>query len=186
MGLETDRSFTTESTGDAKEGEERFLAAPAYRRQARNDGKCVDWILLGLEVVKEVANGFGVVMDGGAAYFGEIEAGVEGVGGGIGRVEIDFAADASVSGGFGALKKFCVEGAGVAFAAGGWRSYYAIDVDEIGVGVFFGVRVLLEGRFEESSEPEKVDVLVARRLIEGDEQSFGIVDGGGEKGFADQ
>ena len=67
----------------------------------------------------------------------EVEAGVEGVGGGIGRVEIDFAGDASVAGGFGALEKFGVEAAGVAFAAGGGRRDYTIDVDEIGVGGLF-------------------------------------------------
>ena len=141
---------------------------------------------IGLEVAEEVADGFGVVVDGGAAYFVEVEAGVECVGDGIGWVEIDFTGDAGVAGGFGALEKIGVEGAGVTFAAGGGRSYYAIDVDKIGVGVFVVVRVFLVGFFEEGAEPEKIYVLVARGLIEGDEQSVGIVDGGGEKGFADE
>jgi len=70
--------------------------------------------------------------------------------------------------------------------AGGGRSDNAIDVDEIGVGVFFVVGVFLAGFFEEGAEPEKVIVLVARGLIECDEQSVGIVDGGGEKGFTDE
>jgi hypothetical protein len=154
-----------------------------------------------LEIAEEVADGFGVVVDGGAAYFVEVEAGVEGVGCGIGRVEIDFAGDAGVAGGFGALEKFGVERAGVALAAGGGRRDYAIDVHEIGVGVFleeptptFGAwgtqrtlrGVLLEGVFEEGSEPEKIYVLVARGLVEGDEQSVRIVDGGGKKGLADE
>jgi hypothetical protein len=45
---------------------------------------------------------------------------------------------------------------------------------------------LLEGFFEEAAEPEKIYVLVARGVVEGDEQSVGIVDGGGEKGFSDE
>ena len=53
--------------------------------------------------MQEIADGFGAVVDGGAADFGEVEAGVEGVGNGIGRVEIDFADDVRVAGGFGAL-----------------------------------------------------------------------------------
>jgi len=125
-------------------------------------------------------------VDGGAAYFVEVEAGVEGVGDGVGWVEVDFAGDAGVAGGFGALEKIGVEGASVTLAAGGGRSDNAIDVDEIGVGVFFLVGVFLAGFFEESAEPEKVNVLVARGLIECDEQSVGIVDGGGEKGFTDE
>jgi len=146
-------------------------------------------IRIGLELAEEVADGFGVVVDGGAAYFVEVEAGVECVGDGIGWVEIDFTGDAGVAAGFGALEKIGVEGAGVTFAAGGGRSYYAIDVDKIGVGVFVVfvvVRVFLVGFFEEGAEPEKIYVLVARGLIEGDEQRVGIVDGGGEKGFADE
>ena len=140
-------------------------------------------------------------MDGGAAYFAEVEAGVEGVGGGIGGGEIDFAGHAGVAGGFGAPKKLGVERAGVTFAAGGGRRDYSVYVDEIGVEVFlegptrkFGAwgtqrtkrGVLLEGVFEEGAEPEKIAMFVARGLIEGDEQSVGIVDGGGEKGLADE
>ena len=45
---------------------------------------------------------------------------------------------------------------------------------------------MLQGFFEEDAEPEKIYVLVARGLVEGDEQSVGIVDGGGEKGFSDE
>jgi len=108
------------------------------------------------------------------------------VGDGIGWVEIDFTGDAGVAGGFGALEKIVVEGAGVTFAAGGGRSDYAIDVDKIGVGVFFVVKGFPAGFFEEGAEPEKIYVLVARGLIEGDQQSVGIVDGGGEKGFAEE
>jgi hypothetical protein len=88
-------------------------------------------------VAEEVANRFGVVVDDGAAYLVEVEAGVEAVGGGIGRVEIDFAGDAGVAGGLGALEKFGVEGAGVTFAAGGGRRDYSVYVDEIGVSGFF-------------------------------------------------
>jgi len=125
---------------------------------------------------------------------------VEGVGGGIGRVEIDFAGDAGVAGGFGTLEKFGVESAGVAFAAGGGRGDDSVYIDEIGVE---GVReepprkfawgtgrtqrgILLEGFFEEGAEPEKINMLVTRGLIERDEQSVGIVDGGGKKGLADE
>ena len=133
-----------------------------------------------------MADGFGVVVDGGAAYFGKVEAGVEGVGDGVGWVEIDFAGDAGVAGGFGALEKIGVEGASVTFATGGGRSDDAIDVNEIGGGVFLVVGVFLAGFFEVGAEPEKIYVLVARGLVEGDEQRVGIVDGGGEKGFADE
>ena len=140
-------------------------------------------------------------MDGGSAYLVEVQAGVEGVGGGIGRIEVDFAGDASVAGGFGALEKFGVESAGVAFAAGGGRRDNTIDVDEIAVGGLFegptrkfgawGRQrtqrgVLLEGVLEEGTEPEKIYVLVARGLVEGDEQSVGVIDGGGEKGVLDK
>ena len=45
---------------------------------------------------------------------------------------------------------------------------------------------MLEGFFEEDAEPEKIYVSVARGLVEGDEQSVGIVDGSGEKGFSDE
>ncbi len=110
---------------------------------------------------------------------------MEGIGDGVGWVEIDFASDAGVARGFGALEKIGVEGASVTFAAGGGGSDYAIDVDEIGVGGLFAVGLFLASFFEEGAEPEKIDVLVARGLIEGDEESVGIVDGGGEKGFAD-
>jgi hypothetical protein len=78
---------------------------------------------------------------------------------------------------------------------------YTIHVDEICVEVFleqptrkfggWGTQrtkrgVLLEGFFEEGTEPEEIYVLVARGLIESDEQSVAIVDSGGEKGLADE
>jgi hypothetical protein len=167
-----------------------LLAVDRYhlneKRTVQLQTRLVNLLIVAREVAEQVADGFGVVVDGGAAYFVEVEAGVECVGDGIGWVEIDFTGDAGVAGGFGALEKIGVEGAGVTFAAGGGRSDYAIDVHKIGVGVFVVVRVFLVGFFEEGAEPEKIYVLVARGLIEGDEQSVGIVDGGGEKGFADE
>src|SRR5438477_4652106 len=126
--------------------------------------------------MQEVADGFGAVVDGGAADFGEVEAGVEGVGNGIGRIEIDFADDAGVAGGFGALEQIGVEGAGVAFAASGWCNDDAVDIDEFFVWVIFEMR----------AEPQKIYALVARGLVEGDEQRVGAGDGGGVKGFADE
>lgn len=78
---------------------------------------------------------------------------MEGVGGGIGRVEIDFAGDAGVAGGFGTLEKFGVESAGVAFAAGGGRGDDSVYIDEIGVeGVREEPRASSRGAPEELKE----------------------------------
>jgi len=123
------------------------------------------------EGAEEITDGFCSVVDGGAANFGEVEAGVEGVGDGIGRVEIDFANDEVVSGGFGTLEKIGVEGAGVAFAASSRCDDDAVDVDEF---------------FVAFAEPEKIYVVVARGLIESDEQSVGSGSGGGVERFADE
>jgi len=76
-----------------------------------------------------------------------------------------------LSGGFGSSEKIFVEGAGVAFAASSGRDHDAVDVDELVVT---------------RAEPDKIYVVIARGLIEGNEQSVGIGSGGGVKGFADE
>jgi len=126
------------------------------------------------EGAEEVADGFGGVEEGRAADFVEAEPSVEGVGDGIGRDEIDFADDASVAGGFRTSEEFGVEGAGVAFAAGGVGDDDSVHIDKILVGSLREV----------PAEPAEVFVWVGEGLIEGDEQSVRIVDRGGEKGCA--
>ena len=128
-----------------------------------------------LKIAEQITNGFGPIVDGGTAQLGEVKAGVEGVGDGIRRVKIDFASDAGVAGRFGSLEKLAVKGARVALAAGGARGDDAIDVNELVVRIFCEV----------VAEPEKIYVFVARALIERDQQSVGIVDGGGKKGSAE-
>jgi hypothetical protein len=113
---------------------ERFMGGACHGLWA---GK-VGFLTPGLKIVQVVADGFGAVVDGGAAYFGKVEAGVEGVRYRLGRIEIDFADYASEAGRFSALKKIGVESTGIAFAAGCGGSDYAIDVNEIGV-VFVAV-----------------------------------------------
>jgi hypothetical protein len=128
-----------------------------------------------LKIPEQITNGFGPVVDGGTAQLGEVEAGVEGLGDGIRRVKIDFASDAGVAGCFGSLEKLAVKGTSVALAAGGAPGDDAIDVNELVVRIFCEV----------VAEPENVYVFVARALIERDQQSVGIVDGGGKKGSAE-
>jgi len=70
-------------------------------------------------VTEKVADGFCAVVDDGAADFREIEAGVEGVRDRIGRIEIDFADHAVVSGGLGVLKEIHVKSARIALATCG-------------------------------------------------------------------
>jgi len=70
-------------------------------------------------VTEKVADGFCAVVDDRAADFREIESGVEGVRDWIGRVEIDFADDAVVSGGPGVLKEIHVKSSRIALAACG-------------------------------------------------------------------
>ena len=126
-----------------------------------------------------------MVADGGAADFVEAEGCVEGVGDGIGRVEIDFADDAGVAGGLGAGEKIGIEGASVAFAAGGGGDDYSVYVDEFFLGVVIRCGVLVARVFEVGAEPGQVFVIVGEGLIETDEQGFGVVDGGGEERGAD-
>jgi len=127
------------------------------------------------ERAEKVVDRFGGVPDRGAADFGEAERSVEGVRDGIGWVEIDFADDATVASGFGTLEEVEVEGAGVAFAASCGGDYYPVYVNEIFVGK----------SCEEGAEPAQVFMIVGKRLIEGDEQGIGIIDGRGEKRGAD-
>ena len=61
---------------------------------------------------------------------GEAEVGVESVRGGIGWIEIDFADDAGVPGGFASFEEIEIESAGVTFAASGAGNDDAIDVNE--------------------------------------------------------
>jgi hypothetical protein len=79
---------------------------------------------------EEVADGFGAVVNGGLADGGEAEAGVESVRGGIGWIEIDFADDAAVAGGFASFEEIEIESAGVTFAASGEGNNDSIDVNE--------------------------------------------------------
>jgi hypothetical protein len=129
-----------------------------------------------LKIAEEVSNGFRAIANGGAAHFEEVEAGVEGVRDGVRRGKIDFTNNASVPSRFGSLENVGVKGASIAFAASGWRGDDAIDVNEPIVRVFCEV----------VAKPKEVYVFVARGLIEGDQQSFGIVDGGGKKGSSDE
>ena len=143
------------------EGAESAEARKRAKRDSSLRSGRTEFVCAGarLKIAEEVTDGFGAIVDGGAAYFGKVEAGVEGIREGIGRIEIDFADYASVAGRFGALKKIGVKSTGVAFAAGGGGSDYAIDVDEI--GVVFVVVIFLARFFEESAEPQKIDMLIA-------------------------
>ena len=94
-----------------------------------------------------------MIADGGAADFVEAEGCVKGVGAGIGRVEIDFADDAGVAGGFGALEEIVVKGAGVAFAACGGGNDYSVDVDKFFGSVEIRVVVLRLSVCEIGAEP---------------------------------
>ncbi len=105
------------------------------------------------EGAQEVADGFGIVADGGAADFEESEGGVKGVGDGIGRVEVDFADGAGVASGFGAGEKIGVESAGVAFSTGGGGDNDSVNVDEFLWGVVIRRDVLPAGVFEIGAEP---------------------------------
>ena len=127
-------------------------------------------------MTEKVADGFRAVVDDRAADFREIETGVEGVRDRIGRVEIDFADHAVVSGGLGALKEIHVKSSRIAFSACRGRSHDTINVNEFVVAFLFEV----------SAKPEKIRVVITRRLVECDEQSVSFVDGGGVKGFADE
>jgi len=85
-----------------------------------------------LERTEQVADRFGVIVDGGAADFVETDGCVESIGSGIRRIEVDFANDARVAGGFGSLEEIGVKGPGIPLSAGGWRCDDTVDVDEVG------------------------------------------------------
>lgn len=110
-------------------------------------------------------------MDGGAADFGKVQCGVERIGGGIGRIEVDFADDAGMAGKFGALEEVGVERLGVAFAASEWRGDDAVDVDKTVVAF---------------AEPEEVRTGVGGVLVERDEKGISVSNRGCDKTYTDQ
>lgn len=124
-----------------------------------------------LQGAEEVANGFGVVEDLGAADFGEAESGVERVGNGIRRVKIDFADDARVAGGAGTFEEIGIEGAGVTFAARRSGNNDAIHINK---------PVIVR------TEPEEIGAVVLGGLIVGEEERIGFADCGREEGLADE
>lgn len=128
-----------------------------------------------------------MVVDTGAADFVEAEGCVEGVGGGIGRVEVNLADDTGVAGGSGTLEKFGVEGAGITPAAGGASGDDAVHVDEIGiVEVSAGCSSHHRLPGEVGAKPEKVRAIVIGGLVEGEKQRVGFSDGGCVEGLLDE